>query len=250
MKYNIKKVNLSNKSRKGTYYYYKEKGKAGRYYKIKPRHYTGSKETYKETIKQSYIKKQNIVSLSNALKQEQQKRKKAELTVKKQKILIEKLLKRLQQKQKIKVTKSKTNVDDLIQKGMYERTIDLKKLNQNSINLIKKEIVQKMTKNKQQALLLLKNFNKTKRRLQYEINMYDERGELIKTAYGMGKTMEQIKQDMNTLKLYDQEVGEEDEYRKGKLKNQVFEKKGYTSSINKLNATIKQIIVTIKYVRG
>lgn len=231
-----KKIKLENKSRKGWYYYYKEKGKAGRYYKEKPKGFKGSQTAYKRLIQTSYTEKRNITKLRNELNTEVKRRKKAERTVAKQQEIIDKLIRKVDKLEKKPVTKTKS-VESIIKKGIYETEVNLEQLMKKDL---KKDIAKKMSK-KGETKLLMQNLNKTKKRYQYEIEFYDGKGNLIMRAYTVGKNPEEVAQDIKREMNIGQEI------KRGNYQDDLM--KGYNTYTSGYG-TVKKIKIKLKYVKG
>lgn len=155
----IKLVKLNNKSRKGMYYYIKEKKKRGKYFKkipkIKKEHYIELYETAKEITK-----KGRKVNTKHTLKKIIQIRKTNTKISKKK--LIEKMLTK-------KTTKKTKGLKQFITPKKTKITKKLEQLRGNKRKIIS-ELMQKITK-KSQLKRVVNNIDKFKKHIVYELEI-------------------------------------------------------------------------------
>lgn len=167
----IRKVILNNKSRKGEYYYLKEGGKRGAYYKAIPK----LKETYKQYYVDRYINKKPI---------------KLKERIRGQIIAIDILkgAKELREQQwrgvksYLKEIKRRPHIQKAIKAGMTKVEIqDIHQITPKQLFQHKKKLLEPLVLDKQLLKILAKeeNFKKIKHRLEYGFEVYDKNGRLL-----------------------------------------------------------------------
>jgi hypothetical protein len=212
----IRTIELSNKSRKGSYIYIKEKGKSASYYKYDSQYpldyyvkYYQEKETRIEKRKGKSIR-ESLKELKDAESIITDKNRKAKTEA--EKYLI-----------KLKKQYGGKRLEQLLKKGLTATTINnAQSTNNSQIHTATTKLLEAIVLDKKLRDLISQeeNIRKIKNRLEHKIMFIGEKGNELLEANIFGKTIREVVQEINMIS----KKGEEIEAREGYGKEPITEK--------------------------